>query len=73
MVTTKLTKSNIKKIASTAEGDILSVFSMIRPLKKKKQGHGLGQCPVSTNLNHGRDNHFDLSHKFRPHFMFLVM
>jgi hypothetical protein len=35
MVTTKLTKSKIKKIASTAEGDILSVFSMIRPLKKK--------------------------------------
>jgi hypothetical protein len=37
MVTTKLTKSNIKKIASTAEGDILSAFSMIRPLKKKKK------------------------------------
>jgi hypothetical protein len=36
MVTTKLTKSKIKKIASTAEGDILSAFSMIRPLKKKK-------------------------------------
>jgi hypothetical protein len=36
MVATKLTKSKIKKIASTAEGDILSAFSMIRPLKINK-------------------------------------